>query len=76
MYMPFPFQIFQTPDYIGMTFEYGPAYRTIYTNGSPHLQGPLNFWMGDSRGHWEADTLVVDQGVRERHPRCSGAHRT
>jgi len=60
MYMPFPFQIFQTPDYVGMTFEYGGAYRTIYTNGTPHLKGPLNFWMGDSRGHWEGDTLVVD----------------
>jgi len=60
MYMPFPFQIFQTPDYVGMTFEYGSAYRTIYTNGTPHLKGPLNFWMGDSRGHWEGDTLVVD----------------
>ena len=60
MYMPFPFQIFQTPDYVGMTFEYGGAYRTIYTNGTPHLKGPLNFWLGDSRGHWEGDTLVVD----------------
>jgi len=32
-------QILQTPDYVGMTFEYGAAYRTIYTNGTPHLQG-------------------------------------
>jgi hypothetical protein len=60
MYMPFPFQILQTPDYVGIAFEYGPSYRAIYTNGTPHLKGPLNFWMGDSRGHWEGDTLVVD----------------
>jgi hypothetical protein len=60
MYMPFPFQIFQSPDFVGMAFEYGGAYRTIYTNGTRHPTGPINFWMGDSRGHWEGDTLVVD----------------
>ena len=43
MYMPFPFQLLQTPDYVAMTFEYGAAYRTIYANGTPHLQGPLDF---------------------------------
>ena len=59
MYMPFPFQIFQTPDYVGITFEYDGAWRNIYTNGTPHLKG-VSFWMGDSRGHWEGDTLVVD----------------
>jgi len=62
MYMPFPFQIFQTPDFVAMAFEYGGAYRTVYTNGTPHPKGPINFWMGDSRGHWEGDTLVVDVG--------------
>jgi hypothetical protein len=60
MYMPFPFQIFQTPDYVAIAFEYGGAYRTIYTNGTPHPQGPIEFWMGDSRGRWDGDTLVVD----------------
>ncbi len=59
MYMPFPFQIFQTPNYVGITFEYDAAWRNIYTNGTPHLKG-VSFWMGDSRGHWEGDTLVVD----------------
>jgi len=60
MYMPFPFQIFQAPDQIVMIFEYDRGIRTIYTNGTPHPRGPLNFWMGDSRGHWEGDTLVAD----------------
>ena len=60
MYMPFPFQIFQTPDHVVMVFEYDRGVRTIYTNGTPHPRGPLNFWMGDSRGRWEGDTLVVD----------------
>jgi hypothetical protein len=60
MYMPFPFQIFQTPDQLAITFEYDRAIRTIYTNGTPHPRGPINWWMGDSRGRWEGDTLVVD----------------
>src|SRR5215510_3570638 len=60
MYLPFPFQIFQASDHIVMVFEYDRGVRTIYTNGTPHPRGPINFWMGDSRGRWEGDTLVVD----------------
>jgi hypothetical protein len=60
MYMPFPFQIFQSPDHLVMVFEYDRGVRTIYTNGNPHPRGPINWWMGDSRGRWEGDTLVVD----------------
>jgi hypothetical protein len=59
MYMEFPFQIFQTPDHIAMTFEWSQVHRTIYTNGAPAPDG-IEFWMGDSRGRWEGDTLVVD----------------
>ena len=60
MYLPFPFQIFQTADQVAMVFEYDRGVRTIYTNGTPHPRGPINFWMGDSRGRWDGDTLVVD----------------
>jgi hypothetical protein len=60
MYMPFPFQILQTRDHVVIAFEYSRGIRTIYTNGSQHPPGPVNWWMGDSRGHWEGDTLVVD----------------
>jgi hypothetical protein len=60
MFMPFPFQILQTPDQTVMVFEYDRGIRNIYTNGTPHPRGPLNWWMGDSRGRWEANTLVVD----------------
>jgi hypothetical protein len=59
MYMEFPFQIFQTPDHIALTFEWSQVHRTIYTNGAPAPEG-IDFWMGDSRGRWEGDTLVVD----------------
>ena len=58
-YMPFPFRILQTPDHVVMTYEYAHAVRIIYTDGSPHPL-PNDFWMGDSRGHWDGDTLVVD----------------
>ena len=59
MYMPFPFQIVQTPQAVLMVFEYLHATRNVFMN-TPHLRGPLEFWMGDSRGRWEGDTLVVD----------------
>ena len=60
MYTPLPFQIFQTPTHVAMTFEYAQAVRILYTNGTPHPRGPINWWLGDSRGRWEGDTLVVD----------------
>ncbi len=59
MYMEFPFQIFQTRDHVAMTFEWQQVFRLIYTNGSGPST-PLAFWMGDSRGRWEGDTLTVD----------------
>jgi hypothetical protein len=59
MYLDFPFQIFQTPKAIAMTFEWELDYRLIYTDGTPHPTDD-DSWMGDSRGHWDGDTLVVD----------------
>ncbi len=58
-YMPFPFQIFQTPQKIGILYEYVHTVREVYLN-SEHLEGPIEWWMGDSRGRWDGDTLVVD----------------
>jgi len=59
-YMPYPFQIFQTSHYVAILSEYVHVSRIIYTDGTGHPRGPLEFWMGDSRGRWEGDTLVVD----------------
>ena len=59
MLLPRPFQIFQTPTHVALAFEWSMVHRLIYTNGSRHPTG-IDFWMGDSRGHWEGDTLVVD----------------
>jgi len=59
-YMPYPFQIFQTPATLTVLYEYVHAVRYIYTNGTPHPPGHIDWWMGDSRGRWEGDTLAVD----------------
>jgi hypothetical protein len=59
MYMPYPFQIYQTPDYTLVLSEFAHSTRTIYTNGTSHF-AEAEFWMGDSRGRWEGETLVVD----------------
>ncbi len=60
MYMEFPFHIFQTRDHLAMTFEWSQVFRLIYTNGKAPLHAGVESWMGDSRGRWEGDTLVVD----------------
>ncbi len=57
-YMPFPFQIFQTPEQIIIVYEYKGAYRAIdMVSERPAVDAS---WMGWSNGHWEDQTLVVD----------------
>ncbi len=58
-YLPSPFQIFQNDRAVYMVYQDVHAYRIIYLNGSPHNEG-LGYAMGDSRGHWEGNTLVAD----------------
>ena len=56
-------QIVQTPDGIAIAYDVGQGQgwqRSIVMNGSPHLPSNIRQWFGDSRGHWEGDTLVVD----------------
>jgi hypothetical protein len=57
-YMPFPFQIVQTPQFILIAYEYANATRTVYMKDPG--PAPVDSWMGQSVGHWEGDTLVVD----------------
>ena len=63
-YMPYPFQIFQTPEQIIIVYEYKGAYRSVYMDSErPALDAS---WMGTSNGRWEDNTLVVDiQGFNE-----------
>ena len=58
-YTPFPFQIVQTPAQVTLLYEYAHTVRNVFMN-TPHIEGQLYWWMGDSRGKWEGDTLVVD----------------
>jgi hypothetical protein len=58
-YLPFPFQIVQAPSQVTILYEYAHTVRNIFMN-TPHIEGQLYWWMGDSRGRWEGDTLVVD----------------
>jgi hypothetical protein len=58
-YIPFPFQITQTPKWMQLTYEFVHSHRNIYLNDSPHLEG-IDFYNGDSRAKWDGDSLVVD----------------
>lgn len=57
-YMPFPFQIVQSPKVILMAYEFASASRTVYMDNPPPIAA--DSWMGHSVGHWEGDTLVID----------------
>ena len=52
--------ILQYPGYVVFEHEGGHEYRVIPVDGRPHLGENIKLWMGDSRGHWEGNTLVVD----------------
>jgi hypothetical protein len=54
------YQIVQTHDQIAIDVEMIHDVRMIALNGRPHLPSAIRQWMGDSVGHWEGDTLVVD----------------
>lgn len=61
VYYPAPFQILQRGSDLTLVHQFGHQVRTIHTNGTLHpTEKDQQFWLGDSRGHWEGDTLVVD----------------
>ena len=53
-------QLFQTTEYVAMLLEMNHDVRIVPLDRRPHLSGDLRQWMGDSRGHWEGNTLVVE----------------
>ena len=56
-------RIVQTPGGITMYYDVGQGQgwqRNIVMNGSPHLPPNIRQWFGDSRGHWDGNTLVID----------------
>jgi len=56
-YMPYPFQIIQSPKVVMMVYEFAGAVRSV--NMEKPTEAPADSWMGWSNGHWEGDTLVV-----------------
>ena len=54
------FQIFQSPGYVTIAPEMIHSARIIPVDGRPHLDKNLRQWLGDTRGHWEGATLVVE----------------
>jgi len=54
------YQIVQVPGYVAILHEMIHDVRLIPLDGRPHLPQNIHQWMGDSRGHWEGDTLAVE----------------
>src|SRR5579863_5663791 len=57
-YMPYPFQIIQSPKGILMVYEFASANRLV-NMGKPE-EDASDTWMGTNNGHWEGETLVID----------------
>jgi hypothetical protein len=57
-YMPYPFQIVQSPQGILFVYEFASANR--FVNMGKPAEAVADSWMGTNNGHWEADTLVID----------------
>ncbi len=57
--LPTPFQFVQSLGNLAIVYTDNHAYRIVDASSIPHDDG-IDFFMGDSRGHWEGDTLVVD----------------
>ena len=57
-YMPYPFQIVQSPKDILFVYEFASANRLV-NMGKP-IEAGADSWMGTSNGHWEGNTLVID----------------
>jgi hypothetical protein len=54
------YQVVQTPQTFVILNEMVHDARVIPLDGRPHVPSNIRLWMGDSRGHWEGNTLVVD----------------
>jgi len=53
-------QIFQAPGYVLLLMQSNSDVRIVPLDGRPHLPSTVRHWMGDSRGRWEGDTLVIE----------------
>jgi hypothetical protein len=67
------YQIVQTRDAVAIVIEMIHDVRIIPTDGRPHLAPGIRQWMGDPRGHWEGNALVVDTTNFTEKSRFRGA---
>jgi hypothetical protein len=82
MNTPMPIEIMQEPNRIAVLFEAWQTFKVIPTDGRDHPKDVDGTWMGNSVGHWEGDTLVVDTvGFNDRtrldtigHPHSDQLH--
>ena len=58
-YMPYPFQLVQTPEYALLAYEFASASRIVYMD-RPDFEAPVDAWMGHNIGSWDGETLVID----------------
>ena len=63
------FRILQVPGYVLFLGEENYGYRAVPLDGRPHLGSDVKLWMGDSRGRWDGDTLVIDVTNLNGRPR-------
>ena len=67
--------VVQAPGVVIILTEWNHTYRIIRLDGRPHVGPHIELWMGDSRGHWEGNTLVVDATNFNRQDVGSGGNR-
>ena len=60
MYTPFSMRILQPPGEVVFAWEYMHAYKIVPLDGRPHIDPKIKLFMGDNRGSWDGDTLVID----------------
>lgn len=58
-YMPFPFQIIQSPQHTVFAYEFASASRIVYMD-QPDFEAPILSWMGHSLGRIEGDSLIIE----------------
>jgi len=67
-------QIVQAPGYVAIMSEMAHDTRIVPLDGRPHLDSGIRAWNGDSRGHWDGDTLVIDTTNFSSKSDFMGAH--
>ena len=58
-YMPYPFQLVQTPEYVLLAYEFASSSRIVYMD-RPDFEAPVDSWMGHNIGRWDGESLVID----------------